>query len=171
MSSEEKKDGPDHRPTAAIEKPPPWAISIMERMNVGFSSLERRLDLVEGNVDITGSTVRELSGRITRMEGRMDLVDDRLNSNSVRARQTSDVDLKQDSAIATIVEEVAAVKADVGNVRTGIVTLQAAVAENTVFTKQAIAGFFKTPLGMALLSLAMAAAGYATNWLTAHGGQ
>lgn len=121
------------------------------------------VDLLVGDLASLKVDVRELQKWKIASEERSD-------KHSGGLQQSSSVNLKQDEAIATIIEEVAAVKSDVGDVRAGIVTIQSAVAENTLFTKQAIAGFFKTPLGVTLLSLAMAAAGYATNWLSSHGG-
>lgn len=118
MTPPDEKDGPDYKPTAQIEKPPAWAISIMERMNTGFASLERRLDLVESNVDITGSTVRELSSRVTRVEDWRLAVDDRINRHSGGTRQLSQNDGKQDAAIANAITRLERVETAVSSIET-----------------------------------------------------
>lgn len=159
--TDEKKDGPDYKPTAQLEKVPAWAIALTEKVTHGFAAVETRLDSFES----------ETNKRLTKIEAWKDEVNDGLKRHSGGLARGSSTDEQHAAAIANVVGEVASVKKDVGEVRAGVVTLQAAVAENTIFTKQAIAGFFKTPLGVALLALAMAAVGYATNWLTAHGGQ
>lgn len=165
MSSDEK--GPDYKPTAQLEKVPAWAIALTEKVTHGFAAVENRLDQFES----------ETNRRLTKIEAWKDEVHEDLKRHSGGIARGSSTDEKHEANFGTVFtkldgqdKEIAAVKTEVRDVKTGIVTLQAAVAENTIFTKQAIAGFFKTPLGMALLGLAMAAAGWATNWLTAHGG-
>lgn len=178
MTPPEDDKGPDYKPTAQLEKPPAWAISIMERMNTGFASLERRLDLVESNVDITGSTVRELSSRVTRVEDWRLALDERINRHSGGTRQLSQNDAKQDAELANervareaLAGEVAAVKAEVSEVKTAVVVVQAAVAENTIITKKAITGFFKEhpQLVTGFVALLTAAMGAAIHWLSAGG--
>jgi hypothetical protein len=172
-------DGPEHHPTKQLPAMTDRALpeDLTRVVKQGFSSLERRLDLVEGNVDITGSTVRELSGRITRMEDWRVAVDERVSKHSGGTRQLSQNDAAQDRAIAeTLIKtrEQTETLEDHGvklkELKTAVVTVQAAVAENTFLTRKAVAGFFKTPLGQSLLVLVASAIGFATNWLTSHGG-
>jgi hypothetical protein len=167
MTPPEDDKGPDYKPTAQLEKVPAWAIALTEKVTHGFAAVETRLAEFES----------ETNKRLTKIEAWKDDVNDGLKRHSGGLTRSSNVDAEHEKNFSTVFtkldgqdKELATVKTEVRDVKTGIVTLQAAVAENTIFTKQAIAGFFKTPLGMALLGLAMAAAGYATNWLTAHGG-
>ncbi len=109
MSDEPKGPGPDYRPTSKLEQVPAWAIALTEKMNqlttttaTGFSSIESRLDTVESNLDIQGGSMRELSKRMTRIEDWKDGVDSRLDQGSLRAKTTSEVDLKHESNFGTV---------------------------------------------------------------------
>ncbi len=176
MSSDEKRDSPDYRDTKQIPAVKVPTNQIDELVSMVRDVRATVADIADGQVD--------LSARISRIEHWKESVDGRLATHSGGAKQlamttgkVSENDAAQDRAIAETLVKVRGLEttqaeqtAKLGDLKTSVVTVQAAGAENTFLTRQAIAGFFKTPLGMALLSLAMAAVGYATNWLTSHGG-
>lgn len=81
------------------DKPPPWAQALGAQMTTGFSAVEKRLDAIEANVDLQKGSVQDLMQRMARVE-------DRQNTSSMRVKAESDVNLKQDSAIAEILVKV-----------------------------------------------------------------
>lgn len=97
---------PAEKPTVEIARPPDWAIALTEKVVNGFDHLNDRLDTVESNLDIQGASVREVSQRVTRMEQWKDDIEDRLRSNSQRARSASEVDATHDAAIAELHKKV-----------------------------------------------------------------
>lgn len=173
--SDDRPPIPPEKPTVSLPK-----VDIPGMLTALSADMKQVLvstDKMSGDVDMLISDGRKTNQRLTRVEERLDDFDGRLTRYSGGARQLSGTDLKHEANFGAVFtrldaqdKEIGSVKTNVGEVRAGVVTLQAAVAENTLFTKQAIAGFFKTPLGLSLLALAMAAAGYATNWLSSHGG-
>lgn len=155
MPPEDDK-GPDYKPTAKLEQVPAWAIALTEKVTTGFARLGADIGVVANDVQV-------VKDRVVILEKWKLENEERVRSHSGGVRQLSTDNAKQDAAIALL-----HTKTDQQSEKLAVI--EAKVEENTIFTKQAIAGFFKTPLGMAILGLAMAAAGYATNWLTAHGG-
>ena len=79
-------------------------------MKNGFQSINSRLDTIETNQEIQGDTVRDVAKRMTETEIRISKFEDRANLNSLRAKHTSDVDLKHDAAISSIMTDVANLK-------------------------------------------------------------
>lgn len=85
-----------------MQAPPDWAIALTERVTQGFTSVNQRLDTIESNVDLQGVTVRDVQQRMTAQETRMNALEDRQASNSMRVKDGSKVDLAHDAAIAEL---------------------------------------------------------------------
>lgn len=94
--------------TTELQAPPEWAVAIMQKVVSGFADVEKRLDGLETNIDLQGSTVRDVQKRMTAQEDRMNELERRQANQSERVRDTSKADLAHDAAIAEIRASVAA---------------------------------------------------------------
>lgn len=112
MSDEIKPPMPEQPKTLELLKPPDWAIALTEKVTIGFSRVDARLDNMEANIDLQGDTTRDLAKRMTSLEERQTGLENRQASNSMRVRGVSEVDIKHDAAIASLVTELAEVKAE-----------------------------------------------------------
>lgn len=127
--TEKNHDKPPEPPTVKLETVPDWAVKLTGTVNEGFRKqadqmlafgarlerVEKRMDGVEA-IDI--SSLKDTGERIAISEAKLREIDERTSRHSTRVRGTSENDMKQDSAIASIVTELATVKADVGAVKT-----------------------------------------------------
>lgn len=107
---------PPEKPTVELEKPPAWAISLSEKVTTGFAGVDARLDGIETTVDNLVSDGKASNLRMTTLEVKFDEYDKRANTNSMRAKQSSEVDLKHEADIAAekkAREELAAKLADI----------------------------------------------------------
>lgn len=147
---------PDAKPTVAMAPPPSWAIALSEKVSNGFQSVDARLTTIEGNQTLQGGQVLDIGRRMTEMERRVGGMEDRQTTNSVRVKSTTDENLKQDSAIATLVVDVA-----------GLKTSQAAQTKHLETLVDGGKALMKNPKFLLLLAALYA---YAMSWLGKHGG-
>lgn len=124
----------------------------------GFQSVDQRLDQMETNLDLQGGSVKDISLRMTRVEERVQRTEDRQNSNSMRARGASEVDMKHDAAIAGLVADMAAVKTQVESIETKT------DAQTEILTD--LRKLAKNPLVVGFFTALITAA---TAWLAARG--
>lgn len=105
--SDTKESMPAQPKTVELEKPPAWAIALSEKVVNGFASVEARLDTVETNVSVLVDDKKTVNERLSRIEAwKENEVNARLNANSERVKGESQVNLKQDAAIAEILTKV-----------------------------------------------------------------
>jgi hypothetical protein len=78
--------------------------------SVRADAQDERLDKIERQVDIAVQDGRENNKRITTLEVRFEEKDRRDDTRSVRVRQESDVNLKQDAAIANVITRLGTVE-------------------------------------------------------------
>ena len=102
---------PDEKKTVEIEKPPPWAIKLTERVSNGFQAVNARLDTMEANIDLQADTTRDVAKRMTSLEERQNALETRQATQSLRAKTNSQADLKHDAAIADLVTKTDALAA------------------------------------------------------------
>jgi hypothetical protein len=88
------------------EKPPAWASALQQTMSDGFTAVEKRLDIIEANVELQGGSMQDLARRMTAAEERIGKTEERGRNDSVRAKAMSDVDMAHDAAIASLHEKV-----------------------------------------------------------------
>lgn len=177
-------DRPPEKPTVELERPPAWAISMMERQQEGFTAIENRLDTMETNLDLQGDTTRDVAKRMTGVEERLTKVEERQTSASMRAKQPSDVDIQIKDELTAKVDALtkktdeqteAFTKKTDEQTEAFKARVDALTAAQTtaIFTK--IEQAVKTPLGQQLLALltlliSTAIAGI-TGWLARGGHQ
>ncbi len=170
---------PPQPKTRELERVPDWAISLTEKVNKlseattsGFAQVDVRLDtVVDNQVNLTT--------RVDRIEVRMDKIEGRVDAGSLRAKQPSQHDLEAQAALAAEVverkERDEALASDVKDVKTSLVTIQADLAQNTMFSKQAAKAVTELwnnkAVQVAVIGLVVAAATAATTFLTHLGGQ
>lgn len=95
MSSDTKPSMPAQPATVELEKPPAWAIALMERVETGFRSQRVDSSLLQSDVTV-------IKDRIATLETRVKHVEERQDRGSDRVRKESDVNLKQDAALAEV---------------------------------------------------------------------
>lgn len=101
---------PPEKKTVEFARPPDWAIALTEKVTTGFAAVESRLDTMETNIEIQGDSVKNIAGRMTSLEARVGRVEERQETNSVRAKSTTETDHQQDAAIAQILVDVQGLK-------------------------------------------------------------
>lgn len=170
MPPDEKKDGPVEHPTK--ELPRVDIPSMLTSLAADMKQVLSATDKMSGDVDMLISDGRKTNQRLTRVEERLDDFDGRLARHSGGTRQLSDTDMKHEKNFSEVFTRLDTQDKAIGDVKTAVVTVQAAVAENTFFTKKAITGFAKEhpQLVQAAIGLLMAALGFATSWFSSHGG-
>jgi hypothetical protein len=87
--------GPLDKPTVELERPPSWAISMVEQVS------EMRAIVLK-----TNDQVIELGQRMTAAEMRILNAESRASTNSERAKSTSEIDLKQDAVLGLLTSRV-----------------------------------------------------------------
>lgn len=153
---------PAEKPTVELEAPPKWAIGFIEKMNSGFVNVNARLDTIEANQELTREQVIDVGRRQTLLEERFGKIDERQNNGSLRVKEESQVNLKQDAAIAQVIVRVDGVEKKVD-------TATEMLAENNATTdaiKKALSGVVKEhpQIVTGLVGLVMAAISFATAW-------
>lgn len=94
---------PAEKPTVKMNPPPDWAIALSTKVVDGFNEVRADLETVKAEGQRTNL-------RLTRQEVRMDDVETRLANNSMRAKQSSSVDLDHEAKIADVIVETNALK-------------------------------------------------------------
>ena len=121
----------DEKKTVEFEKVPAWAVALKESVDEGFRELRGDISLVANDVTL----VKE---RVAIVESRVGVVESRQDSNSMRAKEMSGVDMKHDAAIAQLVTDVAEVKAT-NEKQLAILTKLESVAANPMVRRIAYA--------------------------------
>lgn len=134
---------PEEKPTVAMPPPPSWAIDVMSNVGDlkkviadGFQAVDSRLTTIEGNQTLQGGQVLDIGRRMTEVERRVGGIEERQNTNSARVGRESDVNMKQDAAIAEVLTKVTAL---------------AARPDSTALVLDEIKSAAKTPLGQKLI--------------------
>jgi seryl-tRNA synthetase len=160
----------------AIRPPGPQYIATKQipRVEVPQNTLDAVLTEVRAMRAESADQFLEVNERFRKIEYRLDDVERRQTTNSTRVRGTSENDLKQDSAIATIFTEVDGLKESQAKQTTKLTGLEAMLASNnaqTAATKELLADFVKKnpTIVTGLVSLVTTAIGVATAWLAARG--
>jgi len=97
----DEKDGPRYIATKKIP-----------RVEVPGNTLDAVLHEMRALRAETANMFVEISTRFTRVEDQLDAHEVRLNSGSIRARTESDVNLKQDSALSSLITRMDGVEAN-----------------------------------------------------------
>lgn len=92
------------------EKPPAWAQTLQASVTKGLETLTSKVDILSENVELLQHDAKDTRLRLGRMERELDEVKDRQANASMRVRAESDVNLKQDSAIAEILVKVESIE-------------------------------------------------------------
>lgn len=160
MSDEQQ---PPEKPTVQFEKVPAWAIALKESVDGGFKELRGDISLVANDVSLVKERVAIVEGRISQVEGRQD-------SNSMRAKEMSGVDLKHDAAIAEIKTDVAHIKESMATKEDLKTNTEATLALKKQLVDD-VKGFLKThpELVKVAVSFVTTAITAATVWLAARG--
>ena len=122
---------PPEKPTVEFEKPPAWAISMMERQQEAFADLRGDISTIGEKVDNVEKNMGLLTGEVGVVQKEVAVlfqwktdVDERMRSHSVRARQPSEQDLENASQLAqeraareALAAEHAEVKKDVQEIK------------------------------------------------------
>lgn len=118
--STEKRDGPEYHDTKQIPRvvvPGNTLDAVLtevramrDESRVSNQELTEKVDTLSLNVDALQHDAKDTRLRLGRMERELDEVKDRQANNSVRVRGESEVNLKQDSAIAEVVTKVRAIE-------------------------------------------------------------
>jgi hypothetical protein len=159
--SEEQQ--PPEKPTVQFEKVPAWAIALKESVDGGFKELKGDISLVANDVSLVKERVAIVEGRISQVEGRQD-------SNSMRAKQSTETDLAQAAELVKEREarEQLATKVDI--IETKMVTKED-LQPNTDATMEMVKSvkglWARNPkLEYALVALILAIIGTATTLVT-----
>lgn len=129
---------PPEKPTVQMVRPPDWAIALTEKVTTGFAAVNERLGNVEANIELQGGSVLDVGKRVTLIEERLGKTEERLATNSVRARSASEVDVQHDATIASIVTDVALLKTSQAK-QTAILERLDAIAANPMVRRVAYA--------------------------------
>jgi len=175
-------DGPDYKPTPVAGMPaqpttvqlpavPPWAIELTRSVKDGFQGVNARLDSVETNLDLQGAQGVDLGKRMTAIETRVGNIEARQDSGSLRVKQESEVNLKQDAALGLIAADVSIVKGDVETIKTDLAKNSATTAEVLDKVTDAAAGFLRAhpAIVVGIVGFIMTAIQVATTWVAAKG--
>lgn len=107
-------DGPDNRPTHQLPAVPDWAVELTKSVKTGFAHVEGRMDSLDGKVDTLahglGTVTDEVSTIKVEFAEFKGSTNEKFKSHSIPIREASNVDLKHDAAIGTLVADVAEVK-------------------------------------------------------------
>jgi uncharacterized protein YigA (DUF484 family) len=119
-------------------------------------SVDSRLDGLETNLDIQGSSMKGLADRMGRMEDRVGKIEERANRNSDRVKGELQHNLDQDAALTTLLERVHELKT-------------ATDAQTAILTKleTGASKVLANPLVRSLLVMIGTAL---MTWLASHGG-
>lgn len=154
---------PDAKPTVEMVPPPAYAIRLGELLSklgesvtLGFERVNSDIAVVKNRQEVQAAQMKDLGKELGSLGERVDRLEGRTDTNSVRVRSTTDENLKQDSAIATLVADVA-----------GLKTSQAAQTKHLETLVDGGKALMKNPKFLLLLAALYA---YAMSWLGKHGG-
>ncbi len=115
-------DRPAERPTQKLsqeEIQKGLMDKLLSTFNDGFSKINLRFDHLQANVDTLIDDGKQYNTRLTTIEVRFDESERRMLTHSLRAKQSSEVDLKTEAALAAeivsrqdLAKEVLAIKAE-----------------------------------------------------------
>ncbi len=163
MSTDNKPPMPEQPRTVQLEKPPAWAISLIEAQAAGFASVNEKVDSLATSVEVLQHDAKDTRLRLGRIEREVDEVKGRQNDGSMRVKAESATNLEQDAALAAVFVKVGAIEQKVDAYGT-------ALAANTATTdeiKRAVSGWLKEhpAIGVAIAGLILAAVNWAQSWL------
>ena len=138
------------------EKPPAWAVALKDEIAQGFASVDSRLDGLETNLDIQGSSMKGLADRMGRVEDRLGKVEDRATRNSDRVKGESQHSVEQDAALTKVLLEVDGLKS--------------ATAAQTAILTRLETGASKVLANPLVRSLLVMIGTALMTWLASHGG-
>lgn len=151
MSDERKPPMPEQPTTTSLPQVPPWAIELTRTMKIGFAK-----------VDVIANDLEEVRGRVVDLEAAR-------KDHSIKAKSTSQNDMRQDSAIATIVTRVESIEANQKTAAEEHSKTKSLIESNTATTERiekAVTTVFNSPLVKAITwALWVALAG----WLASKG--
>jgi hypothetical protein len=108
---------PEEKPTVEMAPPPAWAIkqtealhSLGEKLAYGFERVNSDMAVVKNRQEVQAAQMKDLGGEIGRLGERVDKLEGRSETNSTRVKATTEDNIKQDAAIASILIDVAALK-------------------------------------------------------------
>lgn len=148
--------------TKKFEAPPDWAVALAKTVDSGFARVNERLDSLETSDKVQLAMGHDLQQRLTQLTGRVDSHEERLNTGSIRAKATSEVDVKHDAAIASLNEKVDACSAQVLSLKAQSYATHALVGEAKAAAVAAAKHPLVQKLATALIVLALAWVTYAT---------
>ncbi len=165
---------PPPLPRTDRSMPPQPPTTKLPAVQVPQSTLDAVLGEVRAMRMETGDKFIEVSTRLSKMDNRIDDLERRQTSNSVRVRGTSENDLKQDAAIAGILTKVSGLERSQGEQTAKLVGLTMSMATNNADTSairrelvDGVKSFWaRNPkLETAFVGLLMAAFTLATAWI------
>ncbi len=111
-------DMPRQPTTTQLEAVPPWAVKLTEKVVVGLSTIEARLDSQDTKLDKAITEGIEANVRLDRVEtrlgkaeGRLDIFEERVGRTSVGVRGLSQVDMEHEAKLANALTDLAEEKA------------------------------------------------------------
>lgn len=161
----DERAGPILPPTTKIDKTE-IIEGLLRKLTTTIDDLkvtvDERFDRVVTTVDMLVEDGKTSNMRMTKLELRLDGYEQRAETNSLRVRQSSEVDLKHETAIGTIASDVTVVKGEIEEFRKELKVN----SESTEVIKKAVTNVMSSPQVKALgwaLWLAL------TAWLTTKG--
>lgn len=108
---------PDAKETVEMLPPPAYAIrlgeliaKLSESVTLGFERVNSDIAVVKNRQEVQAAQMKDLGSKIGRLGERVDKLEGRTDATSQRVGQESNHNLQQDSAISTIVTDVADLK-------------------------------------------------------------
>ncbi len=154
---------PPQPSTVQLPAVPAWAIELTRSVREGFAGVDARLDTIEANVELQGGTTRDVAKRMTGLEERVQHIEERQHTTSVRIKEPSEHDLETQRDLAVeivarkkLATDVEAIKADTAAQTVILTKLETAASK---FAANPIVRSIAVMLGTAILT-----------WLAAHGG-
>lgn len=168
MSDVIKPPPPPEKTTVAFAAVPDWAIELTKSVKEGLSNVETKIDTLSANVDLLQDDGRDTKARLIRLEGWKENVDTRIQTHSVKVRGTSENDLKQDSAIATLIVKTTTIEENQAAAKKRDEALAQALAKNTGITERVETAMTAAAKHPAVIAFLLALVTFATGWLGRH---
>lgn len=151
---------PPEKPTVGIEKPPPWAIALAEKMEAGFLGLRADVSMVSHDVGL-------LRDRVVILERHKLEAEERAAKYSGGVRQLSETDAKHEAAIASVIVKQDELAADVAATKALVVAGNADTADLKRELISGVKSFWRKhpKLETALVGLILAVFGLASAWI------
>lgn len=147
---------PEPKETVTMEPPPTWAIALAEKVANGFERVNSDMAVVKTRQELQAAQMQDLGGHIGRLDERVSKLEGRTDTASVRVRAESDVNLKQDSVIATLLTRLDVVEAN----QETAAKERAETAAKVAAIHDSVVGVIKNPkvkfVGRVLFGIAMA---------------